>query len=119
MNVFLTILKNYKIGKMSLLKYVLLVFFRYTENAKIASERFKDRPMTPAQTVDYWTSYVIRHKGAPHLKSHALNLAWYQYYSLDVISVLSLVVGLAVYITIFITRSIYKPYTINIKFKSE
>lgn len=104
---------------MSLLKHVLHVCFRYTKNARIASERFKDRPMTPAQTVDYWTSYVIRHKGAPHLKSHALNLTWYQYYSLDVIAVLSLLVGLAVYTAVFISRSTYKLYTINIKFKSE
>ena len=55
------------------------------KNAKIASNILKDRPMTPAQSVVYWTEYVIRHKGAPHLKSHAVNLTWYQYFLLDVI----------------------------------
>jgi glucuronosyltransferase len=39
----------------------------------------------------YWTEYVIRHKGAPHLRSAVLDLAWYQYFLLDVIAVLSLV----------------------------
>ncbi|KAL5244409.1 hypothetical protein ACI65C_011819 [Semiaphis heraclei] len=47
---------------------------KYAQNAKIASDRFKDRPLTPSKAVDYWTRYVIRHKGAPHLKSQALNL---------------------------------------------
>ncbi|XP_022169379.1 UDP-glucuronosyltransferase 2B15-like isoform X2 [Myzus persicae] len=59
---------------------------RYQKNAKIASERFKDRPMSPAESVVYWTEYVLRHKGAPHLKSHALNLTWYQYFLVNVIS---------------------------------
>ena len=39
----------------------------------------------------YWTEYVIRHKGAPHLRSAVLDLAWYQYFLLDVIAVLALV----------------------------
>jgi len=43
-------------------------------NAKAASEIFKDRPMSPEKSVVYWTEYVIRHKGAQHPKSHALNL---------------------------------------------
>jgi glucuronosyltransferase len=38
----------------------------------------------------YWTEYVIRHKGAPHLRSAVLDLAWYQYFLLDVIAVLAL-----------------------------
>lgn len=86
------------------------MFSRYAKNAKIASERFKDRPMSPAQTVDYWMRYVIRHKGAPHLKSHALNLTWYQYYLLDVIAIMSLMVVLAVYTTLFVSRSVYRYY---------
>jgi len=46
------------------------------KNSKIVSDRFRDRPMSPAESVVYWTEYVIRHKGAPHLKSHSLNLTW-------------------------------------------
>ncbi|CAI6350993.1 unnamed protein product [Macrosiphum euphorbiae] len=58
----------------------------YIKNAKITSEIFKDRPMSPEKSVAYWTEYVIRHKGAPHLKSQALNLTWYQYFLLDIIA---------------------------------
>ncbi|XP_016660305.1 UDP-glucuronosyltransferase 2B20 [Acyrthosiphon pisum] len=59
---------------------------RYRQNANIASDRFKDRPMSPAESVVYWTENVLRHNGAPHLKSHALNLTWYQYFIVDIIS---------------------------------
>ncbi|KAE9530950.1 hypothetical protein AGLY_011412 [Aphis glycines] len=61
---------------------------KYMKNAKIASQRFKDRPMSPEQSVVYWTEYVIRHTGASHLKSHGHNLSWYQYFLLDIIAVL-------------------------------
>lgn len=88
---------------------------KYMQNAKMASELFKDRPMTPSKTVDYWTRYVIRHKGAPHLKSHALNLKWYQYFLLDVIAVFILVILLIFYIIYktfgFIKKIMFKSWT--------
>ncbi|XP_060852826.1 UDP-glucosyltransferase 2-like [Rhopalosiphum padi] len=59
---------------------------KYSENAKNAMKIFKDRPMSPESLVVYWTEYVLRHHGAQHLKSRALNLAWYQYYMLDVMA---------------------------------
>ncbi|XP_050538589.1 uncharacterized protein LOC126904008 [Daktulosphaira vitifoliae] len=95
---------------------------RYTENAKIASERFKDRPMSPADLVVYWTEYVIRHKGAPHLKSPALELTWYQYYLLDVMGAIILGILIALFIiskTLRIIRSLLLKNLINSKKKSE
>jgi len=56
----------------------------YLQNAKYASALFKDRPISPAKSVVYWTEYVIRHKGAQHLKSAAHSLKWYQYCLLDI-----------------------------------
>ncbi|XP_060842899.1 UDP-glucosyltransferase 2-like [Rhopalosiphum padi] len=71
---------------------------KYMRNAKIASQRFKDRPMSPEQSVVYWTEYVIRHKGADHLKSHGLNLTWYQYFLLDVIAVILIFITLVLFV---------------------
>jgi len=89
-------------------------------NAKIASDRFKDRPLTPSKTVDYWTRYVIRHKGAPHLKSQALNLNWYQYFLLDVIAVIISIILLVFFVMYktfyFLKKLIFKSRT---KSKSE
>lgn len=52
---------------------------------------YQDQPLTTLQQAVYWTEYVIRHKGAPHMRSDVLDLTWYQYLLLDVISVLALV----------------------------
>ncbi|PSN46987.1 hypothetical protein C0J52_17341 [Blattella germanica] len=64
---------------------------RYHENAKRISNLFKDRPQTPLETAIYWTEYVIRQRGAPHMRTAAADLPWYQYFLIDVI--LTLVVA--------------------------
>ena len=100
----------------------MFVFSRYTINAKITSERFKDRPITPQQSVVFWTEYVIRHKGAPHLKSHAMNLSWYQYFLLDIVVVLLIFLSLVIFITYKVFKIIYYnflKYLQNIKPKLE
>ncbi|XP_025423697.1 UDP-glucuronosyltransferase 2C1-like [Sipha flava] len=80
----------------------------YSRNAKITSERFKDRPMSPAESVVYWTEYVIRHKGAPHLKSQAFNLTWYQYYLLDVFAAVLSTVFIALYVIYKMSKCFYR-----------
>ncbi|XP_046979442.1 UDP-glucosyltransferase 2-like isoform X1 [Schistocerca americana] len=63
----------------------LLLNPRYVENARKYSRLFHDRPQKPLDTAVYWTEYVLRHKGAYHMRSGALDLTWYQYFLLDVI----------------------------------
>ncbi|XP_065216830.1 UDP-glucosyltransferase 2-like [Planococcus citri] len=73
---------------------------RYYNNMQKLSKQFKDRPMTPQQSVVYWTEYVIRHQGASHLKSPASRLSWYQFLMLDVLLIVALI--LAVFVCLFI-----------------
>lgn len=91
-------------------------------NAKIASDLFKDRPLSQEQSILYWTEYVIRHKGAPHMKPHALKLTWYQYFLLDVIAVLIIFISIVSFLSYKILKIIYnsllKPF-LNNKKKSE
>ena len=56
----------------------------------------------------YWTEYVIRHKGAPHLRSAVLDLAWYQYLLQDVIAVLALAFGAMVLLVYMILRLVLR-----------
>jgi glucuronosyltransferase len=56
----------------------------------------------------FWTEYVIRHKGAPHMRSAVLDLTWYQYFLLDVIAVLALGVGFALFTVFLICRALFK-----------
>jgi glucuronosyltransferase len=67
----------------------------------------RDQPLTPLEQAVYWTEYVIRHKGAPHLRSAVLDLAWYQYFLLDVIAVLGLAVGCVVLIVYMTLRAVW------------
>lgn len=46
----------------------------------------------------FWIEYVIRHEGAPHLRTAANDLYWFQYYLLDVIAVFSLLLTFVFYL---------------------
>ena len=60
-------------------------FYRYSKNMKTLSTIFKDRPLSAMDTAIYWIEYVIRHKGAYHLRSPAADMHFYEYLLLDVI----------------------------------
>nr|CAD7426014.1 unnamed protein product [Timema monikensis] len=46
----------------------------YSDNAKQVARAFRDRPLSALDTAIYWIEYVIRHKGAHHLRSVAADL---------------------------------------------
>ncbi|XP_011193318.1 UDP-glycosyltransferase UGT5 [Zeugodacus cucurbitae] len=56
---------------------------KYTEKAKELSRQFHDQPMKPLDTAIYWTEYVLRHKGAPHMRATSKDLNFIQLNSLD------------------------------------
>ena len=64
---------------------------KYSENTKIISERFIDRPMTPQKSVVYWCEYAVRHKGAPHLRAAGNSLNFFQFHSIDVYLTLAVI----------------------------
>ncbi|KAK2819443.1 hypothetical protein Q7C36_021089 [Tachysurus vachellii] len=63
----------------------------YKEKIMKLSALHHDQPINPLDLAVYWTEYVMRHKGAEHLRSAAHNLNWFQYYSLDVFGFLLVV----------------------------
>ncbi|XP_069686780.1 UDP-glycosyltransferase UGT5-like [Periplaneta americana] len=71
----------------------------YKENMKKLLNRLNDQPDNPLDRAVWWVEYVIRHKGARHLRSAALNLTWYQYSLLDVIAIVVLVSVLTFWIS--------------------
>ncbi|XP_018324508.1 2-hydroxyacylsphingosine 1-beta-galactosyltransferase-like [Agrilus planipennis] len=73
---------------------------RYKKGIKTRSDILHDQETKPVDRAVWWIEYVIRHKGAPHLKSVTLNLKWYQYILLDVLA-------LAVVIIFLIVTSVY------------
>ncbi|XP_031197886.1 UDP-glucuronosyltransferase 2A1 isoform X4 [Mastomys coucha] len=60
----------------------------YKENAMRLSRIHHDQPVKPLDRAVFWIEFVMRHKGAKHLRVAAHDLSWFQYHSLDVIGFL-------------------------------
>lgn len=80
---------------------------KYALNAKMISSRFTDRPMTPKESVVYWTEYAVRHKGAPHLRAAGNSLSWIELHLIDVYAVFALVGLLILYIDYIALKYIF------------
>ncbi|XP_018563273.1 UDP-glucuronosyltransferase 2B9-like [Anoplophora glabripennis] len=87
---------------------------KYRDNAKTRSKIMHDQPLKQLDEAMFWIEYVIRHKGAPHFRTPALNLKWYQRLLLDVILVVGVtVVSICViisYLLKWMLNSINKNY---------
>ncbi|XP_060646083.1 UDP-glycosyltransferase UGT4-like [Drosophila nasuta] len=60
----------------------------YALKAKETSRRFRDQPTSPIETAIWWTEYVLRHKGAPHMRMTDQDMAFVPYYKLNIFSIL-------------------------------
>ena len=55
----------------------------YQANVELASRIFRCRDMNPRERAVYWIEHVLEF-GGKHLRSHALDMPWYQYLMLDI-----------------------------------
>ena len=79
---------------------------KYRDNVEERSRILVDQETSPLDRAVYWSEYVLRHKGAKHLKSEAASMPMHQYLLLDVMAVLTLAF-IAVIITLyFVTKKI-------------
>ncbi|XP_049885625.1 UDP-glucosyltransferase 2-like [Pectinophora gossypiella] len=56
---------------------------KYSQTVKELSMIYHDRPATPGAELVHWVEHVVRTRGAPHLRSPALHVPWYQKMYLD------------------------------------
>ncbi|XP_066542407.1 UDP-glucuronosyltransferase 1A1-like [Hoplias malabaricus] len=84
----------------------LLVALRKVINDKSYKERMsklsaihKDRPVDPLDLAVFWTEFVMRHKGADHLRPAAHDLNWVQYHCLDVVAFLLFILITVIFLT--------------------
>lgn len=75
----------------------------YAAAVRAASAVFRSRTQNPRQRAAWWIDHVIRHGGG-HLRSYALDMAWYEYLMLDMLVVV-LVIPL-VLVTLAVTACI-------------
>jgi glucuronosyltransferase len=72
----------------------------YKENVLKYQAWFKDSPMHPVDESVYWIEYNIRHNGSYHLRSAADRLNILQYFVLDVIGFVLLLVVIGVFFVV-------------------
>nr|XP_051675270.1 UDP-glucuronosyltransferase 2B16 isoform X1 [Oryctolagus cuniculus] len=72
----------------------------YKEKAMTLSRIHHDQPMKPLDQAIFWIEFVMRHKGAKHLRVAAHDLTWFQYHSLDVIGFLLACLTITTYLVI-------------------
>ncbi|XP_016095048.1 UDP-glucuronosyltransferase 1-5-like isoform X1 [Sinocyclocheilus grahami] len=72
----------------------------YKEKITELSAIHRDRPIEPLDLAVFWTEFVMRHKGAAHLRPAAHELNWIQYHSLDVIGFLLLILVTVIFVTV-------------------
>ncbi|XP_055378296.1 UDP-glycosyltransferase UGT5-like [Condylostylus longicornis] len=60
----------------------------YEHNIKELKSRYEDQPIKPIDNAIYWIEYVIKHKGAIHMRSAGQHLNYIQYHNIDALGIL-------------------------------
>ncbi|XP_037817466.1 UDP-glucosyltransferase 2-like [Lucilia sericata] len=115
-NIYMAIKNGYGLGlnlkqlHESKLKQTILELLnnsRYTKNIKELSDVFHDQPMKPLDKSIYWLEYVLRRKGAKHLRVKGRFLNFWQFYNIDVFLAFLFVFALIVFMIWFIMKYIH------------
>ncbi|KAM6955817.1 UDP-glucuronosyltransferase-like [Lycodopsis pacificus] len=72
----------------------------YKETMETLSQIHLDRPVEPLDLAVFWTEFVMRHKGAAHLRIAAHDLNWIQYHSLDVFGLFFIILVTVLWVTV-------------------
>ncbi|XP_052750704.1 uncharacterized protein LOC113512976 [Galleria mellonella] len=70
---------------------------KFRENVKRLSKLWHDRPMSPMDTAIFWTEFAARN-GNLTFRAAAADVPSYQYFGLDVLAVIILIVLISVYV---------------------
>ncbi|KAM3962160.1 UDP-glycosyltransferase UGT5-like [Aphomia sociella] len=69
---------------------------KYTNKVKELSKIYHDRPVSPGKELVHWVEHVVRTRGAPHLRSPALHVPFYQKCYLDLLALIVTVIVVTV-----------------------
>ncbi|XP_037301124.1 UDP-glucosyltransferase 2 [Manduca sexta] len=90
----------------------------FKQNMKKVKSIMYDTPQTPLERAVWWTEFVLRHKGAQHLKPPAANMSYTEYYMLDfvltLLGILLIALVSVVYIVCYII-SLFKSSPVKVK----
>ncbi|CAH1160040.1 unnamed protein product [Phaedon cochleariae] len=73
---------------------------KYKDQVNKSKMILADQPMKGIEKAVWWIEYVLRHKGAKHLRSAAADMSFYEYFMIDVICFLFVCISLSIYATV-------------------
>ncbi|XP_033181236.1 UDP-glucuronosyltransferase 2A2-like [Mastacembelus armatus] len=91
----------------------------YREKMKKLSDLHRDQPMKPIDRAIFWIEFVMRHKGAAHLRTESYKMSRIQYYSIDVVAFLLAVVLLTFGVFISAVKLLWRRMFSRNKVKKE
>ncbi|XP_036067069.1 UDP-glucuronosyltransferase 2A2 [Oryzias melastigma] len=80
----------------------------YRENMQRLSRLHRDQPVEPMDKALFWIEFVMRHKGAAHLKAQSYNMSWFTYHSVDVVLFLTAAVLLVLLTSFMFIRCLFR-----------
>ena len=81
---------------------------QFAIRAKAISKIMLQRPIPQSQEIQRWVNYLIFHQGAFHLQSKEHDLTWYQYYLLDVVCILLILLAAVGFLLFHILSAIFR-----------
>ncbi|EDW43341.1 GM23559 [Drosophila sechellia] len=81
---------------------------KYALNAKKTSQSFRDRPMCPLDTADWWTEYALRNGDASHMRLKTEDVPLY--YEWDWVLLLGLRFGIVFGSVIYLFYKLFKKF---------
>ncbi|XP_042276554.1 UDP-glucuronosyltransferase 2B20-like [Thunnus maccoyii] len=91
----------------------------YREKMKALSNLHRDQPMKPLDRAVFWIEFVMRHKGAPHLRTESYKMSRIQYHSIDVVAFLLVIILLVVTVFIAAVKILWRIVFCRSKVKKE
>ncbi|XP_047109550.1 UDP-glucosyltransferase 2-like [Schistocerca piceifrons] len=83
---------------------------KYKENMKRLSAVYCEHRADSLECAVWWVEYVISHRAAPHLRSTALDLHWWQLMLLDVVAFVLAVAAFALCLVYFVTWRVVSSF---------
>ncbi|XP_035379536.1 UDP glucuronosyltransferase 5 family, polypeptide A1 [Electrophorus electricus] len=91
----------------------------YRNNMQRLSMLHRDQPMKPLDRAVFWIEFVMRNKGAPHLRTQSFRMSWISYHSVDVILTLLGMLLFNLLIIVYVSRYILFQTLLRKKIKNE
>ncbi|KAJ3641656.1 hypothetical protein Zmor_028146 [Zophobas morio] len=72
---------------------------KYSKRIVEIRDLLYDKPMTGLEKVAWWSEYILRHQGAKHLRSPAADLSWFDYFLVEVVLIVVVIISSIIYLS--------------------